>query len=525
MDITDAFLRAETEDKLLSDISEHFASALKVDSCDILLPTTGGGLVFRASTASPELAGRLRLGKGVGLAGHVLESNETVNITNGLSQNQMHRNVMGVHEGGFESAVVAPIPGAGGAAVGVIYLQRRRSWKLTAAERKELESMADQLGRGLRIFRSAYDAGAQTSRMGVFTEATRTLSDSLYLEETLQLLVNLTARRFNYKVVTVRLRDEKSGELILRATQATNKAYQRKRAISLGESIAGRAIAENRTVIVQDVQTDQDYVGHDLAEEQGLRSMICIPLTVQQRPLGVLSCYTGEVREFTDDEVNALETLAKQAAVSIEHTRLQVKNTLMQEMHHRVKNNLQQVAALLRLQQRQSHYESQEQALEDSLSRILAIASVHELLSRDDLDHVSVKSIAEMLGQHQQTSFVLPGKHIAFSVRGDDVFLNTNQATQIALILNEMIQNAVEHGFRDKSEGEIHITIEDHDDQIGIWVSNDGDRLPPDFDPKQGHLGLQIIRSLVGALGGKFVMEDRLGWTVCQVTFQRQASE
>ncbi len=524
MDITESFLRADNEDQLLSDVAEQLVIALQVDSCDILLPTSGGGLVFRASTASPELAGRLRLAKGVGIAGQVLATNKIVNIPEKLAENRSHRSVLGIHEGGFQSAVVAPVPGDTGP-LGVIYLQRRENWKLSKAERSKLENIAEQFGRGLRIFRSAYDAGAQTSRMGVFSEATRTLSDSLYLEETLQLLVNLTARRFNYKVVTVRLRDEKSGELILRATQATNKAYQRKRAISLGESIAGRAITENRTVIVQDVQTDQEYVGHDLAEEQGLRSMICVPLTVQQRALGVMSCYTGEVREFTDDEVNALETLAKQAAVSIEHSRLQVKNTLMQEMHHRVKNNLQQVAALLRLQQRQSHYKNQEQALEDSLSRILAIASVHELLSRDDLDHVSVKSIAEMLGQHQQTSFVLPGKNISFSVRGDDVFLNTNQATQVSLILNEMIQNAVEHGFSIKSEGEIHITIEDHDDQIGIWVSNDGDRLPADFDLRQGQLGLQIIRSLVGALGGKFVMEDRLGWTVCQVTFLRQASE
>ena len=200
------------------------------------------------------------------------------------------------------------------------------------------------------------------------------------------MLVNLTAQQFNYRVCTVRLLDESRGELVLRATQAPAKAYQRKRAIKLGESIAGRAIDENKPQIVRDVQDSVDYIGHDLAVEQGLRSMICIPLMLQDRPVGVLSCYTSELHEFGPDEIKALETLAKQAAFSIEHAKLQVRSTLMQEMHHRVKNNLQQIASLLRLQMRMSRYTSLEEALNDTLSRILAIATVHDLLSRDDLD-------------------------------------------------------------------------------------------------------------------------------------------
>ncbi|MFX8082975.1 histidine kinase dimerization/phosphoacceptor domain -containing protein, partial [Acinetobacter baumannii] len=76
--------------------------------------------------------------------------------------------------------------------------------------------------------------------------------------------------------------------------------------------------------------------------------------------------------EFTPDEVRALETLAGQAAVLIENAKLQVRSTLMQEMHHRVKNNLQQVASLLRLQIRHGGYKTLEQALTDTLSRILA---------------------------------------------------------------------------------------------------------------------------------------------------------
>lgn len=226
------------------------------------------------------------------------------------------------------------------------------------------------------------------------------------------------------------------------------------------------------------------------------------------------------------DEIKALETLAKQAAVSIEHAKLQVRNTLMQEMHHRVKNNLQQIASLLRLQMRHGRYKTLEEALDDCLSRILAIAAVHDLLSREDLDHVGIRSIAETLVQHQQSSFILPDRKIKFQVRGEDIGLNMNQATQMALVLNELIQNAVEHGFKVTPQGEIHITVERDDEEVKVWVSNSGDCLPEGFDPSLvSNLGLKIVDNLARALGGRFKMSDSLGWTVAEVKFPRASGE
>lgn len=514
------------DDQWFQEGARWLLEATGADTCEILTPTEGGALVVRASTTDPSVAERARLARGVGLVGHVFTTGESLAVPRDLATHPLHRELPGLAEKGFESAMIVPY-GDGSEPDGVVYLRRRRKWALNKTEVTRIEKCVRRLGLTLVAFLAGFEMGSQSDRFNLLTEATRTLSASPYLEEILQLLVNMTARRFNYRVVTVRLLDESRQELILRATQATNKAYQRKRAIRLGESIAGKAISSQVPVVVEDVMADPDYIGHDLAEVQGLRSMICVPLIVQGRPVGVMSCYTGEVREFPEDEVEVLETLAKQAAVSIEHAKLQVRTTLMQEMHHRVKNNLQQVASLLRLQMRQSHYKSLEEALTDSLGRIQAIAAVHELLSRDDLDHVSIKHIAEMLGHHQQQSFIMPGKTISFSVRGDDVHLNTSQATQVALIINEMIQNAVEHGFEKVDRGEIHITVEERKEgEIGLWVSNNGEPLPEGFDYKStGQLGLQIIRSLSMALGGNFKIENRLGWTVCEVIFDRQSAE
>jgi two-component sensor histidine kinase len=198
----------------------------------------------------------------------------------------------------------------------------------------------------------------------------------------------------------------------------------------------------------------------------------------------------------------------------------------MQEVHHRVKNNLQQVAALLRLQARTASYKTLEEALNDVLTRILAISAVHDLLSREDLDHVCIRSIAEALVHHHQSSLMLPNKTVNFVVRGEDLRLNMNQATQVALLMNELISNAVEHGFGETNEGDIHITVETDKDNVCLWVSNNGDKLPADFDPsKTSSLGLQIVDNLTRSMNGKFKISDVLGWTVSEVKFPKLSGE
>lgn len=517
--------RASSEDEVLAELGWILGRAAESDTCDLFLSEYGDGLVLRASTHSPEYNRRCRLGPGIGLTGQVYASGEPIFLARRAEMHPRNVQYPGLDSRKFESGAILPLV-VGARRLGVAMLTREVEWRFRPGERRRLAELATVLASVLATFQNAHQHGARSSRIGQVSEVAKSLTSSPYLEEILQLLVNLTAQQFNFRVCTVRLLDEERQELVLRATQSTDKAYQNKRAIKLGESIVGRAIKFNRPIIVPDVLSDPEYIGHDLAVEQGLRSMICLPLTIQDRVVGVISCYTSEIRDFLPDEVSALETIAKQAAVSIEHAKLQVRTTLMQEMHHRVKNNLQQVASLLRLQIRHGEYKSLEEALNDSLNRILAIAAVHELLSREDLDHVGVRTIAETLVQHQRESLVLPNRKIGFVVRGDDVHLTMTQGTQVALILNELIQNAIEHGFKATVQGEVHVTVEEHDGEISLWVSNSGDPIPQSFDiAEASHLGLEIVVNLVRALGGRFTMRNILGWTVSEVRFHRASGE
>lgn len=518
--------RADRPQDFLIEVAHAAARVAEADSCDILVREADDRLTLRASTVVPDLVGRVRLGRGLGLVGVAATTAKAVYVPERATEDERFVRYPGYDYPECEAIFALPMRPAEGPVTGVVLLRKGRVWPLTEEAQAGLEEMVDVAGALIAGYDHAFRSGNKSNRLGALNEVAKTIAQSPYLEEILQLLVNLTAQQFNFKVCTVRLLDESRGELVLRATQASAKAYQRKRAIRLGESIAGRALAENKVQIVKDVLNDPDYIGHDLAAEQGLRSMICVPMKMQDRPIGVLSCYTSEVREFMPDEIKALETLAKQAAFSIENAKLQVRTTLMQEMHHRVKNNLQQVASLLRLQMRMSRYTTLEEALNDTLARILAIASVHDLLSREDLDHVGLVSIAETLVHHQQSSLLLPDRRITFQVRGDDVTLSMNQATQMALVINELILNAVEHGFEKTTQGEIHITIESPDAEVSLWVSNDGDPLPEGFDPTvASHLGLKIVDNLARALNGRFTMENKLGWTVAEVKFPRATGE
>lgn len=519
--LLNALRHADSEDALLTELAHWLVHETQADACDVLLDDVFGGLTLRASTAAPEYNHRVRIGPGIGLSGKVRSTAKPQFFTHGASSAPGYARYPGIDDHPCEGLAILPLGNAG-----VVLLRRYAKWTALKQESSAISAKVEECSRVLEAFRHIFEAGAKSNRIGALSEVSKTISTSPYLEEILQLLVNLTAQQFNYTVCTVRLLDEARNELVLRATQASARDYQRKRAIKVGESIAGKAMAENRPIIVPDVQTEATYIGHDLAVEQNLRSMICVPLTLQDKPIGVMSCYTSEVREFPPDEVKALETLAQQAAISIEHAKLQVRSTLLQEMHHRVKNNLQQIASLLRLQLRHSEYRTLEEAINDTLGRILAISSVHDLLSREDLDAVGVRSIAEALVQHQQHSLVLPDRHIRFQVRGDDVRLSMTHATQVALLINELIQNAVEHGFHVTRDGEVHVTVEYREGEVSLWVSNSGDPLPPGFDiAKSANLGLQIVDNLSRGLAGKFKLENILGWTVAEVKFNSLGSE
>lgn len=188
---------------------------------------------------------------------------------------------------------------------------------------------------------------------------------------------------------------------------------------------------------------------------------------------------------------------------------LEVKSTMIQEVHHRVKNNLQNVAAVLRMQQRRAREVETKQALTEAISRILSVAVIHEFLSLDESQSINVRDVCQRIIT-QTRQLMTPGQEVEFVIEGPAIYLPSAQATAIALVINELVQNALEHGYEHRAHGLIKVVLTDGGDSVKLEVCDDGEPLSTDFDlALTTSLGLQIVRSLVQAdLRGEIRLEN-----------------
>lgn len=204
-----------------------------------------------------------------------------------------------------------------------------------------------------------------------------------------------------------------------------------------------------------------------------------------------------------------------------------VRTAMVQEIHHRVKNNLQTVASLLRLQARRASNEDTKTALTEAMNRILSIAVVHEFLSQAEKS-INLREVAQRIVQQVQEGVLNPSQDIRLTVDGDPLFLHAQQTTFLALILNELILNALEHAFTGRERGEINIHFEDLGDQCILQVRDNGIGLPPGFSLDSAtNLGLRIIQTIVQDLRGTltFMENEATGGTKAHILFPKGIPE
>ena len=496
------------------------------DSCQVYIhDKTRDELVLRAADESADnMINKIRLKMGEGITGWVARERKYVSVTSNAAQDHRFRYFPEIHEEEYDSILSVPLL-ANGIMLGVINVRTKKAHNYTKSQVRLLSGIASQVAGAIEKTRRARQAEKTAVQLTTLSDVSQAIASNVYIDEILKLFVEMTAKTMNYKIVTVLLLDPEKNELTLKATQSKSPEYKHKPRPKVGESIAGRAVAEMRTITVPNVQNHPNYMFPDVAERAGICSLASVPMLIQGKVIGVINCYTEKVHTFTREELAILKALSTQAAFAVEHSKLMVRAAVIQEMHHRVKNNLQQIASLVRLQTRFSTHDTAFQALSDTLNRILAIAAVHELLSREDLDTVSVKKMSEQILIGTKQSVVAPGKHLTTKVEGDDIKLPLDQATSLALVINELVQNAVEHGFKVIDEGRIWITMEEKDGEVFVRVVNDGEKLPEGFEPSEtSSLGLRIVTDLVrGGLGGTFTMENSEG-ILATVRFPRRVS-
>lgn len=519
--VCQAMANAPDLDEMLRVVASVAVSVTGTEACFLyLLDEARNELVMRAvHGADSSVVGKIRLHFDEGVTGWVARERKRLAIAERAWMDSRFKSFPELREEQFHSFLSMPIV-AKERTIGVINVRTRTPHRYTQGQMNVLDTIAGLVASHIELARLYHTSATKASQINALSEVSKSITSNLYLEEILQLIVAMTADTMGFVICSILLLSDEGDELVIGATSTESGDYLNKPNLKVSQSVAGSAVVQGQPVIVEDVRQAPGYQYPDLAVKEGLCGLIAVPLVFKQRIIGVLNCYTGKPHHFTDDEIGLLTALANQAALAIENSKLMVRSAIIQEMHHRIKNNLQTIASLLRLQ---IHHKrgSVEEILRESISRILSIAAVHDLLSRGDLDVVSFRKMAESILSAMKQHVMGPARSISTRLEGGDLMLDSSQATSMALVLNELVANAVEHGLSDDRPGEVVVSLDRQGNEVVMEVRNTGQLLPEGFCLAEADsLGLRIVESLTReTLQGRFTLLREPPFTVARVTF------
>ena len=296
------------------------------------------------------------------------------------------------------------------------------------------------------------------------------------------------------------LRVDEQGRVVYASPNALS-VYRR---LGLSGDLDGLRLTEvTRELVPPRLRPDEETLSAVLGgranrdAEIGSESVSLIVRAIPLRPEGELIGALVLVRDVTDLRRRDRELVTKDATI--------------REIHHRVKNNLQTVAALLRLQARRMDSPDAKSALEEAVRRVGSIAIVHETLSQALDENVAFDDVADRLGSMVAEVGSLGGGGPRVARAGSFGVLPSETATTVAMVLTELLQNAVEHGYpaaEGGSGGQIVVSVSRAEDRLRFTVDDDGKGLPPGFDVDDANtLGLSIVGTLVESeLGGRLTI-------------------
>jgi two-component sensor histidine kinase/putative methionine-R-sulfoxide reductase with GAF domain len=418
--------------------------------------------------------------------------------------------------------------------LGVVTVQTRQPRIFSESEISFVETIAGELAFFITNARIYQQADTQLHRkireLTTLQQVSKRIAEQLRIDDLLQLIASKAMELNQVSRVDI-FRITGHGTLALAATHGAPS-----HPAPVPQCIA-TAVRAGRPLAILNAFNDSRFPDLAAAAAQdGYYSLYCTPLRVRgEKPLGAISLYTNAEHYFDFEQVRLLASFADAAAIAIENARLYdesqralaVKSVMLQEMHHRVRNNLQTISALLTMQLRRMPGESDgAQALRDSVARIQSIAAVHNLLCREDIGVTTVDAIVRQIVDHAVVSMTDPAHPVHFVITGDMVQVASRQATVLAIVLNELIMNALSHGLTHVG-GQVEIVMQAQDAGGHIVIRDDGPQRAQGLPAHKGSgMGQQMVRTLIESdLNGTFQFAIVDGWAVAQVIFRPHDDE
>ena len=217
-------------------------------------------------------------------------------------------------------------------------------------------------------------------------------------------------------------------------------------------------------------------------------------------------------------------------AVREKEKQILVKDSVIREIHHRVKNSLNTIAGMLRLQARRSENEETRSALKTAVNRIAGIARIHDILAGQSGDRIDWNLLLDKMCKLSVDSLATCRIELIREKTGKPCIILSEKALPLAIASNELIHNAIEHGFKGLEQGQLLVGTETEGNEIHIYIKNNGIPLPPSFNQKTFDLGLQIVRTLVEIeMGGVFALKNENDLVAahirCPLSIQEESDE
>jgi two-component system, sensor histidine kinase PdtaS len=434
--------------EVLELVASKVAEALATDACFVYLyDERGDELVLRAThgTRVEEMTRRPKMRPGEGITGTAAAERAPVMIPSQAHLDPRFKLFANLPEEEYESILAVPIL-AREKLEGALNVRTRVPREFSAAEIDLLLAIAAQVAQSIEHAKLYAQAQRRVEELEALARISEAVSESLYLEESLEAIVKTTMDAVSATGAALVLEDGK---------------------IAWPEGRAGKHAVRT-------------------------------PLRWKRRQIGEL--VADRDTPFTEEERQLLASIAHHAAVALEHGRAVMRGVLAQEIHHRVKNNLQTVASLLRLQARGADPIDPQRAIDDSVNRILAIAAVHEVLTERRDESVDLGELLERL-RAMLVQGLGGGKQVEASF--EPVSLAGGRATALALVFSELFQNALEHGG-----DSVRIELGRRNGDVSLAIADDGGGIG---GAPQG-TGLSIVEALVrDELGGTLSLRDESG--------------
>lgn len=523
-------------------VVETVAEVIGVEACSVYLyDKNSDDLTLRATRGLNAAAiGQVRIELGDGVTGVAAKEGRPVSVHDVYNDARFMREPM-LAEEAFRSLLAVPIVlfsaerfhvGAD-KLQGVITIQTNGPRDFSPEEINFVETVAGELAFFIvnaQLYQQTGDQLHQkVQELTTLQQVSKRIAEQLDLKEVLKLIVAKAVELARVDRADI-FRCGEEDRLELAATQGG----------SPGNTVLNfivQAVREGRPLAVLNAYNDSRFPDLALvAASEGFHSLFCMPLKVQQnRIIGAICLYTREARHFDYEQVRLLSTFADEAAIAIENARLyaesqsalRIKSAMLQEMHHRVRNNLQTISALLAMQQRRLDPNGKgAEALRDSVARIQAIAGVHNLLCREDVGVTTIDAVVRQIVDSARVSLANPERPIFFQICGEPARVASREATVLAIVLNELIVNAMSHGLTLEGGNVVVETRREHG-FVAVEVRDDGPSHGPGESLGSGSgLGLQIIRTLVNEdLAGEFDLLERDGWMCARVRFPQRFEE